>query len=77
MIDMIVNASNVVARAAGGNPVLSTLTILIFYLAFNMLEAMVEKLIFGERFEHWLDPLFILVFIGFAAMTVWSCSRME
>lgn len=76
-MDILVSASNIVARAAGGNPAISTLTIFIFYLAFNKLEAMIETLIFGERFEHWLDPIFILAFIGFAAMTVWSCSQIE
>lgn len=38
------------AKASKGNPVVSTLTVMLFYIMFNVLEATVERLIFGERF---------------------------
>ncbi len=62
------------ARASKGNPVVSTATIILFYVMFNLLEAMVEKLVFGERFEHWLDPLFMMAFISYSAYSVWMCA---
>ena len=67
-------ATVALVKASNSNPVISTATIMLFFVMFNMLEAMVEKLIFGERFEHWLDPLFILGFIAYAAYTVWWCA---
>lgn len=62
------------ARASNGNPVISTATVMLFFVMFNMLEAGVEKLIFGERFEHWLDPVFMLAFIAYSAYAVWWCA---
>lgn len=62
------------ARAAKGNPVISTATVMLFYVMFNFMEAMIETLIFGERFEHWLDPLFQLAFMAYAAFSVYACA---
>ncbi|WP_067514710.1 hypothetical protein [Endozoicomonas ascidiicola] len=61
-------------RSADGNPVHTTLTVMLFFVMFSVLEATIEKLIFGERFEHWLDPIFICGFIGFASYMVWVCA---
>jgi len=65
------------ARASKGNPFTSTATVLLFYVMFNLLEGMIERLIFGERFEHWLDPIFISVFISYAAYSVWMCALFQ
>lgn len=62
------------AKAAGGNPVISTATVILFYVMFNICEAMVEKAIFGERFEHWLDPFFGIAFIAYSAIAVYACA---
>jgi len=62
------------AKASDGNPVLSTVTIMLFYVMFSFLEAGVERLLFGERFEHWLDPFFVLAFIAYSAYTVFWCA---
>lgn len=62
------------AKASNGNPVISTATVMLFFVMFNMLEAVIEKLIFGERFEHWLDPFFMLAFIAYSAYAVWWCA---
>jgi len=67
-------ATLALARASNGNPVLSTLTVMLFFVMFNVLEATIEKLMFGERFEHWLDPFFMLAFIAYSAYSVWWCS---
>ena len=70
-------ATFALARASNGNPVVSTATVVLFFIMFNVLEAGVEKLLFGERFNHWLDPVFGLAFIAYAAYAayaVWWCA---
>lgn len=67
-------ATLALARAADGNPVISTATIMLFSLMFNLLAGCVETLIWGERFVHWLDPLFLLFWIGYSAYAVWMCA---
>ena len=64
----------VLVRASSGNPVLSTATILLFYVMFNLVLAGVEILIFGERFEHWLDPIFAMLFMAYSAYAVLWCA---
>jgi hypothetical protein len=71
---MIYNSAMALARASKGNPVISTATVMLFYVMFNILEAGIEKLIFGERFEHWLDPAFQLAFMAYAAFSVYACA---
>lgn len=66
-----------IAVSADGNPVLASATVFLFWLAFNVVEAAVEKLIFGERFEHWLDPLFGLAFMAYAGWCVWICAEVQ
>lgn len=67
-------ATLALAKASGGNPVISTATVMLFFVMFTLLEASIERLIFGERFEHWLDPLFIMSFIAYSAYSVWWCA---
>lgn len=74
MLNRIEKLTLALVRASDGNPVISVLTLMLFYVMFNFLEAQVEMLIFGERFEHWLDPLFVLVLIGYSAYSVWWCA---
>lgn len=65
------------AAASRNNPVLSTATVMLFFVMFNILEALIEKLVFGQRFEHWLDPFFTMMFISFAAYSVWVCAALN
>ena len=67
-------ATFTLAKSSRGNPVVSTSTILLFFLMFNLLESSIERLAFGERFEHWLDPLFTMAFISYSAYAVWWCA---
>lgn len=60
-----------VARAAKGSPLVSTALVAMFYVMFSFVEAAIERLIFGERFEHWLDPLFGVAFIAYSAYCVY------
>lgn len=63
------------AAASSGNPVLTTCVVFLFYLFFNLLEGMVEILVFGDRFEHWFDPFFIGAFIAYSAYSVYACAE--
>lgn len=63
-----------VARSAKGNPITSTALVILFYLMFSVVEATVERLLFGERFEHWLDPFFGAAFMAYAAYCVFCCA---
>lgn len=61
-------------KASGNNPVITTVTVMLFFIMFDTLEATVEKLIWGDRFEHWLSPIFILCFMSYAGYAVWMCA---
>ena len=69
------NFFKTLAVSSGGNPVLSVATIMLFFVFFNLFEASIEQLIWGERFHHILDPFFTIVFMGFAAYSVWACAE--
>ena len=73
-INKLQSVTLVLAEASGGNPVISTLTVMIFWLMFNVFEGILESLIFGEKFSHWLDPFFALVFISYSAYAVYWCA---
>ena len=66
-----------IAVAADGNPVIASVTVALFWIAFNIVEATAERLIFGDRFEHWLDPVFGLAFMAYAAWCVWICAEVQ
>lgn len=74
MREVIERSALTLAGASGGSPVTATVVVLLFYLFFNLLEATLEKLIFGDRVEHWLDPIFIAAFIAYAAYAVYACA---
>ena len=65
------------AKASGGNPVLAVATVILFFVMFNTLEAGIETLLFGERFQHWLDVVFQVIFIAYAAYSVWWCALLN
>ncbi len=64
----------VLAAAANGSPLITTCTVMLYWVFFTILEASVEAMIFGERFEHWLDPIFVCCFIAYSAYSVWGCA---
>jgi len=73
-MNILESAARTLAQACDGNPVLTTVTIILFYLMFAILEAGVEKLIWGDRFEHWLNPIFVGAFIAYSAYSVYWCA---
>jgi hypothetical protein len=56
------------AASSKGNPVLSVATIMLFFVFFNLFEASIEQLIWGERFNHILDPFFCDCFYGWRGL---------
>lgn len=62
------------AGACKGNPVNTTLVVMLFFIGFSVVEAAIEKLMFGDRFENFLDPIFALSFMGYAAYAVYWCA---
>ena len=66
-----------IAISSEGNPVIAVITVILFWLAFNVIEAAVETLIFGDRFVHWIDPLAGIAFISYAAWCVWICAEVK
>lgn len=73
-IHKIEKSALILAQAAKGNPVVTTLTVILYMFVFNLVEASIEKSIFGERFAHWLDPIFMAAFMAYAAYSVWACA---
>lgn len=72
---MIKQSIRVLVAASDGNPVITTCVVILFFIMFNMVLSVVEKLLFGERFEHWLDPVFASGFIVYAALAVYGCAE--
>lgn len=72
---MVFRLSIIVSLACKGNPILATLLVFLYYMAFSMIEAMIERLLFGERFEHWIDPFFALTFMMFAGLCSYQCAK--
>jgi hypothetical protein len=63
--------------ASDADPVRTSITIMIFYIMFNMALATLEALIWGERFEHWLDPVFVIMFMAYMAHAVFWCAAVQ
>jgi hypothetical protein len=74
---LITKTTLYLCKACDESPIFTTVMIFLAMVFFNMLEALVEKLIFGERFEHWLDPLFMGCFIAWAAYAVYLCAQLK
>lgn len=69
--------THALVRASDYNPIISTLTVILFYIMFNLIEGTIETLIWGDRFVHWLDPIFQIGFMAYAAYAVWVCAECQ
>ena len=74
LIQKIENSALILAQAAKGNPVVTTITVILYMFVFNLFEASIEAMVFGDRFSHWLDPMFTAAFIAYGAYSVWACA---
>ena len=59
--------------ACKANPITAGICVYLFYFAFSVLEAMVEKLFFQYAFLHRLDIIFIILFIGWYGQLCYIC----
>lgn len=66
-----------VARSCDGNPVLAIGVIMMFYIMFNVVLSVAEKLIFNERFEHWGDVVIGCVFMILSIQAVKYCAILK
>lgn len=73
-MNFIEKTAYTLAQASDGNPIITTIVIILFYFMFAFLEGGVEKLMLGERFDHWLDPFFQCAFIAYSAYAVFACA---
>lgn len=71
---MISKSAATLAKACSGNPVLSTVVIMLFYVMLNLCMASIETLLFGNRFPHWGDVVFQAAAIAYAAYCVYACA---
>lgn len=75
MLTSILVAARLFARACDHNPLSCSVTLFIYFLMFNMMEAVIEKLLFGEPFAHALDIFFAACFIAFGVCSIWFCAE--
>lgn len=47
---------------------------LVYYLIFNLVESIIEKIIFGEAFPHPLDYVFVAVFVVYVLLGFHLCN---
>lgn len=73
-MNSIEKSARVLATACNGNPIGTTVVLMLFFVMFNVIEANIETLIFGHRFEHWLDVVFQATLFCYAAYLVWVCA---
>lgn len=62
------------AVSTGGNPLTVTGTICLFYIMFSVLESTIEKLTYSEAFAHFLDPVFVVMFIIYTYYCIDICA---
>lgn len=68
------NATIRLVQACEGSPISTTIVVIIFFMMVTVLEATFEKLVFGYRFEHFVDVIIQIAFIAYAAYAVYWCA---
>lgn len=77
MKDFIDKAVYATVIACEGNPIMTVFISFLFYVGANGLEALIEKVFWGETFLHWFDLVLAAGFLLFAAKTVWVCAVVQ
>lgn len=75
MLNFITRTAVVLSEATGYRPLHTTVIIFLFYVLFNSAEANVEQLIWGERFAHAFDAIFMAAGILYGVLCVGICYR--
>lgn len=73
-MNLIHQSAMTIAAASKGNPVTATFTVILFVLGLQFISATAERLIWGERFEHWLDVVMLAASVAYAAYVVYACA---
>ena len=73
-MNYIKKSAAVLAIAAEGSPVATTIVVMLFSSLFHFLECTLEVVIWGERFVHFLDPILICAYIAYSACAVLACA---
>lgn len=70
----LTNVANHTAWAVGNNAVMAVILVFMHWLAFDWVEAQIEKQLFGESFPHALDVLFAAAFLAFSGLVIYRCA---
>lgn len=63
--------------ASKGNPTIAGLACIILFFLFNLAEGAIEIMVFGERFVHWFDVLWISLHIIFLIWVFNLCAQYQ
>jgi hypothetical protein len=74
-INYVKKSARILVEASDGNPAITVATILLLIFVFNLFECVVENLIFGESFVHFLDLLFTAAFITYTLYAIRECAE--
>lgn len=66
-----------IALAVKGSAISAFFLMLLLFFGFNVLEASIEKLIWGKAFLHWLDPLFVGLWLWFTILVILQCKNVH
>ena len=73
MSNYIIISALSIADDCRGNYFRAFITLIIYYIFFSAVEIAVEKLIFGYRFEHFLDWWFVGMFSVYGVIVMHCC----
>jgi hypothetical protein len=74
---LIYRSARYLSASAKYNPVMALSLTWMSYLLFTIAEAQVETLIWGDRFEHWLDPVFLVLLALYQLAVIEVCAIMN
>ena len=73
-MNIIEKSATILAIASEGNPIISTIVVVLFTIAINELFIAVETLMTGSRFYHVGDVVLLVLAIAYASYTVYQCA---
>ena len=73
-MEMFSTLAHALVNASQGKVLTVLFVIVIVYIVVDKIEVMVERLIWGERFEHLLDPIILMALFAFAYYSVYLCA---
>ena len=71
---LIFRSASIVCQSMADNAAGAVVVVMLFYFGFSAIEAQIETLIFGDRFIHFLDPIFSVLFMAYSGVVVYVCA---